>query len=71
MVRDLLITILIVTMVSCGGSKTIQKTPEFRYAGATLSNGVSTSGNLGVSTNATNQFSTKDKAVFARRKDTG
>ena len=64
-VRGLLLTILILTMVSCGGSKTIQKTPEFRYAGATLSKGVSTSGNLGVPTNVTNQFSTKDKAVFA------
>jgi len=52
-------------LVSCSGSKTIQKTPEFRYAGTTLSKGVSTSGSLGVPTNVTNQFSTKDKAVFA------
>jgi hypothetical protein len=52
-------------VVSCGGSKTIQKTPKFRYAGTTLSKSVSVSGNLGVPTIATNRFSTKDKAVFA------
>jgi len=52
-------------VISCGGSKTIQKTPKFRYAGTTLSKSVSVSGNLGVPTTATNRFSTKDKAVFA------
>jgi len=52
-------------VISCGGSKTIQKTPKFRYVGTTLSKSVSVSGNLGVPTTATNRFSTKDKAVFA------
>jgi hypothetical protein len=56
---------LILMMVSCSGSKTIQKTPKFRYAGTTLSKSISVFGNLGVPTTATNRFSTKDKAVFA------
>jgi len=61
----LTLPVLILMVISCGGSKTIQKTPEFRYAGTTLSKSVSVSGNLGVPTTATNRFSTKDKAVFA------
>ncbi|RLC11633.1 MAG: hypothetical protein DRI24_18520 [Deltaproteobacteria bacterium] len=61
----LTLPVLILMVISCGGSKTIQKTPKFRYAGTTLSKSVSVSGNLGVPTTATNRFSTKDKAVFA------
>jgi hypothetical protein len=60
-----LLPVLFLMMVSCGGSKTIQKTPKFRYAGTTLSKSVSASGNLGVPTTVTNRFSTKDKAVYA------
>ena len=56
---------LILVLAACGGSKTIQKTPPFRYAGTTLSKDVSTTGGLGVPTTATNRFSTKDEAVFA------
>ena len=61
----LLLPVLLLMVVSCGGSKTIQKTPKFRYAGTTLSKSVSISGELGVPTTETNRFSTKDKAVFA------
>ncbi|RLC04169.1 MAG: hypothetical protein DRH90_09350 [Deltaproteobacteria bacterium] len=61
----LTLPVLILMVISCGGSKTIQKTPKFRYVGTTLSKSVSVSGNLGVPTTATNRFSTKDKAVFA------
>ena len=64
-VMGLLPPVLILMVISCGGSKTIQKTPKFQYAGTTLSKSVSTSGNLGVPINVTNQFTTKDKAVFA------
>jgi hypothetical protein len=64
-VTGFLLPVVVLMMVSCSGTKTIQKTPKFRYAGTTLSKSVSASGNLGVPTNVTNQFSTKDKAVFA------
>jgi len=64
----LLILALTLMMISCGGSKTIQKTPKFRYAGTTLSKSVSTSGNLGIPSSATNRFSAKDKAVYAHLK---
>lgn len=61
----LLLPALILIVISCGGSKTIQKTPKFRYTGTTLSKSVSDSGYLGIPATAANRFSTKDKAVFA------
>jgi len=64
-ITGLLLPALILMVVSCSGSKTIQKTPKFRYTGTTLSKSVSDSGYLGIPATATNQFSTKDKAVFA------
>ena len=60
-----LLPVLVLLLAACGGSKTIQKTPAFRYAGTTLSKNVSVSGILGVPTNAANQFTTKDEAVYA------
>jgi len=52
-------------MVCCGGSKTIQKTPKFQYAGTTLSKGVKSSGKLDMPTMVTNRFDADDKAVYA------
>ncbi len=54
-----------ITMVCCGGSKTIQKTPKFQYAGTTLSKGVKSSGKLDMPTMVTNRFDADDKAVYA------
>ena len=68
LITRLLLLVLTLMMISCGGSKTIQKTPKFRYAGTTLSKSVSVSGNLGIPTTATNRFSAKDKAVYAHLK---
>jgi len=68
LITCLLLLALTSMMISCGGSKTIQKTPKFRYAGTTLSKSVSVSGNLGIPTTATNRFSAKDKAVYAHLK---
>jgi Caspase domain len=61
----LLCLILAMVLTACGGSKTIQKTPKFRYAGTTLSRGVDASGRLGVPTDSVSRFSEKDKAVYA------
>ncbi len=54
-----------ITMISCGGSKTIQKTPKFSYGGTTLSKSVKSRGQLDMPTMVTNQFKADDKAVYA------
>jgi len=64
----LLIVGLALLTSSCGGTKTIQKTPKFRYAGTTLAKGVNTSGALGVPISVTNRFSAKDPSVYAHLK---
>ena len=59
---------LALTLAACGGSKTIMKTPKFRYAGMTFSKHVSLTGNLGVPATVTTRFSTKDEGVYAHLK---
>lgn len=50
---------------ACSSSKTIQKPPPFRFAGSTLSKGVSASGSIDAPTNQTSLFKTSDKEIYA------
>ena len=64
-INFLAVLMLALPIVSCGSSKTIQKTPPFHISGTTFSKEIDSSGNLGTPSVVTNQFSTKDKQVYA------
>lgn len=59
---------LVLLIASCGGSKTIQKTPTFYFGGTTFSKEMDSSGGLGVPSMVTDQFSVTDKQVYAHLK---
>ena len=61
----LAILVLALLITSCGSSKTIQKAPPFHFSGTTFSKEIDSSSNLGVPSGVTDQFSTKDKEIYA------
>ena len=56
---------LIFLLIACSSTKTIEKTPPFRFAGTTTAKGVDDSGNLGVPLEVTQRFSAADKEIYA------
>jgi hypothetical protein len=61
----LVLVSLIFLLIACSSTKTVQKTPPFRFTGTTTAKGVDDSGDLGVPLEVTQRFSTADKEVYA------